>query len=930
MQSIILYGVITVLLIVSLVLLGWVLYLKYKPKYTREKYAFAALFACMSLASLGVTSVLYQTPWAAILNVVSFFTGIKVTTPNNPTWSEQILIIIFVSYIIWMIQRTFSQWNGEISVNQHEQQKRHEAVWFISEGWEELKRKRKGIELKIYTPIDYENKVSALDVPSDSLAWRIQAIELLTLRWHGYYRFETDNDESWHEKAHCWIGKNIKQNKTTSVFCCRQLPNSDEIQNFIGYLKSLANDLDQCELIIVTQDGCGENILELDSGLKIHQYSEEWLLNDLVDFEDYFLELKRRVEFDCLPDSNLVLPNIYVPSNIKKENDGKVEKNLEEYLSDWLSEPGQRQLAILGEYGQGKSTGTLMFSYNLVYRSIEKPKRIPILLELRGKSPKTLQPLELLSVWASNYRIDPKALMKLQQAGRLLLIFEGFDEMAEVSDAEARYSHFNSLWRFCYPKAKILITGRPNFFLDDHELKALLGIDQSTATGAYVQALHLQPFSLPQITESLRSTSEQNRREIIQLAIDDSKFLDIVSRPSLLYIVNQLWDKWGLTERKQDMNSALVIGLFIQHSYKRQTEKIRDGRQFMVLNETEREYFMDGIAAYMVKQKLPNQITAPEFNLIIEELYEAIPDEASTHGSALVGNVNKPLKLRLRDYDDPLEAVKVDVRTCGILVKDLSRSNALKFPHKSFLEFLFANFSVKRLIDNDNPSAAAISAITKAVPDDLLDIMESLEFAGELLQHNDKFEKIYSSKVDVQKYIFNTLLNKKPIIFSSYLFHINQILYSIYRKENEKLFNKVLEILTSNKVLAKIVMIFWLILILSFFIGFLFPEFYVRFNVHFFEVFYKILKENGLLATIISIISIFMFILGLTQMASSSDINNKKVPLWFLLSVISGVKSRDMEKIYGKYIANRLKFFAIDSNAGHLLEKYNYFSNEET
>jgi predicted NACHT family NTPase len=358
---------------------------------------------------------------------------------------------------------------------------------------------------------------------------------------------------------------------------------------------------------------------------------------------DYFLNLKNRVEFDCLPDSELKLPDIYVPSALKGEDNQEIAEDLETYLQNWLNEAGQRQLALLGEYGQGKSTGTLMFSHHLVQQYNGKPPRIPILVELRGKSPKTLQPLELLSVWASNYRIDPKALMKLQQAGRLLLIFEGFDEMAEVSDSEAHRNHFCSLWKFCYPKAKILMTGRPNFFLDTHELRALLGIDQSTATSPYVQALYLQFFSQAQIEASLRTATAQNRQEISQLAAQDDKFYDIVARPSLLYIVNQLWDKSELRARQQDVNSALVIGLFIQHSYKRQTEKIRDGRQFMVLNEAERSYFMDGIAAFMAKEKLPNQITLDKFNQIVEQLYAVIPEEFFLQGNALSGNTSRPL-----------------------------------------------------------------------------------------------------------------------------------------------------------------------------------------------------------------------------------------------------------------------------------------------
>ncbi|MDO9271053.1 MAG: NACHT domain-containing protein [Methylobacter sp.] len=914
MSNMYLYGLIVALSIISLSLLIWIIYLKYKSKYTREKYAFASLIATTSLASLGVTSVLYQTPWAAIINLVAFFTGAPVEL-KDPSWSEQALIILFIGYVIWIIQRTFSQWNGEISINQYEQQKRHEEVFFPSEGWQELQRKLKGTELKIYNPIDYNQQVSALDVPSDNLAWRIQAIELLTLRWHGYYRFEIENDENWHERAHCWLGKNVKQNKTTAVFCCRQDPRNEEIKAFVDYVHSLGNELNQCELMIIVQQGDAQMLHSIDSDIEIQQYSEAWLLNGLIDFEDYFLDLKKRVEFDCLPDSNLVLPDIYVPSAILGEDASPIEEDLEAYLSKWLVEPGQRQLALLGEYGQGKSTGTLMFSHKLVEQYKGKSPRIPILVELRGKSPKTLQPLELLSVWASNYRIDPKALMKLQQAGRLLLIFEGFDEMAEVSDAEARSNHFRSLWRFCYPKAKILITGRPNFFLDDRELKSLLGIDCSIATGAYVQALHLQPFSQAQIAHSLRNATVQNRLEITQLAKDDIKFYDIASRPSLLYIVNQLWNKSELKDHKHDMNSALVIGLFIQHSYKRQTEKIRDGKQFMILNESEREYFMDGIAAYMATEKLPNQITLADFNQIIEKLYEKIPDEVSLQGSALNSSVNKPLKLRLKDNDDPLETVKTDVRTCGVLVKDLTRSNTLKFPHKSFLEYLFANYAVKRLMDKNDASAAAIWAVTRAKPEDLLNMLESLEFAGELLQNKDQIKKLaYTNIIKLQSSIFNILFetrlnseninhfNQKLIIVISMIFNFDTFIRK--RRGNASVVRLTLLIMASLTVLSSL-------LVMS-----ILEE---KFNTY---------ELNGHLFTWIILPVSFYAMIKFKDSIDDLLFSEEKTTLWLLLSVILGVKYKDIELIFGKTIANRLPQLATNVNADHLLEKYSYRPND--
>jgi hypothetical protein len=911
MNNILLYGIIIALTALCFGLGIWLFYLKFIVRPTREKYAFSALFALTSLVALAFTTAFYQTPWTAIMGLVAHYSGLPAPEINQPTWSEQVLIFLLVSWMAWLIQRTFSQWNGAISENQAGQQKRQEDVVFIAEGIKMLLGKYEEKELQIQIKQDYRNKISALEVPGDSLAWRIQAIELLSLRWHGYYRFETEDDENWHGKVDCWIGQNIKQKKVVAVFCCREEPSEKKIKNFIDYVCSLGNELSTCELLVIVQQGEDEKTYDFDNNIRVHQYSEAWLLDDLVNFEDYFLDLKKRVEFDCLPDSDLKLPDIYVPSTIRDESDQSIEADLETYLSNWLNEAGQRQLALLGEYGQGKSTGTLMFSHHIVQLHMGKPPRTPILLELRGKSPKTLQPLELLSVWASNYRIDPKAMMKLLQAGRLLLIFEGFDEMAEVSDSEARFSHFRSLWRFCYPKAKILITGRPNFFLDDHELKALLGISQTTATGAYVQALHLQPFSIPQITDSLRHTSEPNRQEICQLAQQDTKFYDIVARPSLLYIVGLLWDK-ELRARQQDVNSAIVIGLFIQHSYKRQTEKTRDGRDFMVLNEAERSYFMDGIAAFMAREKLPNQITLDKFNQIVEQLYSVIPDEVSLLGNVINAQTSKPLKQRLNDNDDPLETVKTDVRTCGILVKDLTRANALKFPHKSFFEYLFADYCVKRLVDKNNASAAAIWKVTKAKPTDLLYMLESLEFSGELLQQTAQIKSIIYEKEQLSKVLFKLLVNTN--FFNGSFYQETRIIARLTRCFENNLMRR----LETKNIALNIFSIFLFICVVYFIKH---SMFFDQLNTFIISWINGIIQDYSILNYILIIAFCWFFILFNLTLQSRKD---NRIPLWFILAVISRVSQKNMIAAYGKYVASQLPELAKEFGAQYILEKYHY------
>jgi hypothetical protein len=213
----------------------------------------------------------------------------------------------------------------------------------------------------------------------------------------------------------------------------------------------------------------------------IYFKTQDGFLDNLVNFTDYKNEIRKRVIVSTLPESELTLNQVYTPSEFLQEDLSKEVKSsnyVENYLKEWLQESSRKQIALLGGYGQGKSSTALMLSYQLLFENLQISTRIPILIELRGMSPRNLTPLALLGAWASRYRIEPQALMRLLIAGRLLLIFEGFDEMALIGNMEARRKHFETLWKFCYPQNKILITGRPNFFLDDQEMKKALGIDK--------------------------------------------------------------------------------------------------------------------------------------------------------------------------------------------------------------------------------------------------------------------------------------------------------------------------------------------------------------------------------------------------------------------------------------------------------------------
>src|SRR5205085_1181290 len=127
------------------------------------------------------------------------------------------------------------------------------------------------------------------------------------------------------------------------------------------------------------------------------------------------------------------------------------------------------------------------------------------------------------------------------------------------------------------------------------------------------------------------------------------------------------------------LTSAFVMDLFVRQSYRRQGLKEKDSPDFMALTTTERQYFMEGIAAYMGSKDLPNQISARQLNEIIRDLIVAIPDSVSTKSQAIRGETTQPLRTRIENNEYGREHVMTDVRACGLLVDDPSSPGTFRF-----------------------------------------------------------------------------------------------------------------------------------------------------------------------------------------------------------------------------------------------------------
>lgn len=758
-------------------------------EYFREKFSLASLqTVCLLIIALAISVIGQRMFWYPLHAVLFIILDKKLTVDQLTGYAYACLFALVV--LVWQqVKGSHQNWDGRKSKQQYQREQKSEPSGILVEGLGELKRilKREG-SLEEHSEIDPNQSLSSLEQPEDPFKnWQDLARELLRLSSSSYVIEES----GWHDKQGCWVGQNIDTEDLVFLYPAQSALSESDLNAFVAYAQRIANskNLQIGELIVAFQED-GEKLATPTNLQKdIRFETEESLLNKLVNFRDYYNDIRKRVLAYKLPESELTLDDVYVPSLIKPQ---ERRVSVESYLQNWLDDPGQRQVALLGEYGQGKSSAALMFTYRLLSES--NPKRIPILIELRGRSPRNTTPIGLLGDWAAQYRIDAQALMRLNISGRLVLIFEGFDEMALIGNSEMRLRHFRKLWNFCYRNTKMIITGRPNFFLDDREMKAALGIDKQNIDKAYCEEVRLAPFTVEQLRKALRKQKPEVREQICSFAKSQTRFLDIVSRPSLLHVVSVLWEKDELGKQAALLSSAEVMKRFVINSYRRQGLKAqgtKDSKDFMALNSSERDYFMSGIASYMAENQLGNQIGSNRLSNLIDNLIECIPDSASKGLFENDGEEKTPLQQRIEDdTQNGVEHIKTDVRTCGLLVDDPSAPGTFSFGHKSFMEYLFAK-TVKEAIwnsDSDDEQrwakekAGAIKKATDFSTEKIIELPESVNFLAETLGTNNEENNNFKNKTAIRllKAIFN--VNKPIYLFILRCFIFNYS-YSLSRKK---------------------------------------------------------------------------------------------------------------------------------------------------
>ena len=289
---------------------------------------------------------------------------------------------------------------------------------------------------------------------------------------------------------------------------------------------------------------------------QIFCYTFDELIEKNADFNGYFNWLETEVK-------SRGIDKYYVPLACTKEeidlvtkrhigvsHYGKEDDWIEGYINQWLDDPVKEHLSVLGEFGTGKTWVAFHYAWLALQEYLKAKKkgtqrpRIPLVIPLRDYA-KAVSIESLFSeFFFRKHQIGLpgySAFEQLNRMGKLLLIFDGFDEMAARVDRQAMINNFWELAKVVgTPGTKAILTCRTEHFPEALEGRSILSAELKASTSNLTgespqfEVLELEKFDDQQIKQVLNFKTTP---ETVDIIINNEKLLDLARRPVMIDLI---------------------------------------------------------------------------------------------------------------------------------------------------------------------------------------------------------------------------------------------------------------------------------------------------------------------------------------------------------------------------------------------------------
>lgn len=438
---------------------------------------------------------------------------------------------------------------------------------------------------------------------------------------------------------------NLQKNKVMeNVYALVDLKRSDKVQ----------------QLTIVTTNGFSKDVWDTARDKNIQLLTFHELQHQIVNFDHYLQRIVQDFETDEL--------STYYVDLIAQDNE-KMPKRIglaDQCVIKWVNNK-KNHLSILGEYGTGKTSFCRKLAHDLAIKCNNDPlnNRIPILINLRDYS-KVMSVRQLITDLLINeyglQGVNFSLFENMNKEGLFLLIFDGFDEMAQKVIFDVAYSNFCKIAELAAPKkSKVILTCRTEFFrTHEQEREILLDISKRKNFGI----IYLREFDDEQIKEFLQKRVpliEKRKKKdweyYYQKVHDIFDLRDLAKRPVLLDLIVKYLPQ--LIKKGETINASTLYQTTIYEELKR---RIRVGKT--VIRRDDRIKLMKLLAVWMYNH-----------------------DRLSVHYEDIPALLNLKMHFDLKTRRD-IEYHLNDFLTYSFLNRDADGN--YRFSHKSFVDFLVA------------------------------------------------------------------------------------------------------------------------------------------------------------------------------------------------------------------------------------------------
>lgn len=295
--------------------------------------------------------------------------------------------------------------------------------------------------------------------------------------------------------------------------------------------------------------------VEKEENRRLSCYTFDELLAQDADFSGYLnwleTEIKRRqidtkyVPLACNKEEVDSVTGRQIAVSRYEEEDGWIDG----YIDRWLDDPVKEHISVLGEFGTGKTWFAFHYAWIALQRYKDAQKRgvelprLPLVIPLRDYA-KAVSVESLFSEFFFRKHEIPlpgySAFEQLNRMGKLLLIFDGFDEMAARIDRQEMINNFWELAKVVVPSAKVILTCRSEHFPEAKEGRALLNAELQASTALLTgetpqfEVLELEKFNDDQIKQVL---SYQATSTTVEQVMGSPQLLDLARRPVMTELI---------------------------------------------------------------------------------------------------------------------------------------------------------------------------------------------------------------------------------------------------------------------------------------------------------------------------------------------------------------------------------------------------------